>query len=428
MAVLANEWMECRTFGYDKLTANDGSAMDYFGRCVSISGDRAAVGAPYDGYNGMTSAGSVYLFEKGAGQWAQTVKVVNAAPVNYGFFGAAVAIEGDYLLIGARGEKDKGTDSGAAFIFHREGATWVPQPKLTAIDGASSDFFGYAVAISADFAMISSPYDDDLGSASGSVYVYKRNGSSWEYQQKLRAEDGSSNDHFGWVVAIDGNRAVAGAIHDDYGGNNTGSAYVFAYDQTSGVWQQEAKFIASDAVDNAAFGCAADIFDNFVVVGAKGATGAVAGSGAVYVFERVDGTWTQQGKLIAAEGKAAEEFGAAVAIDSNMIIAGTPGDSDNGNFAGAAYVFVRDGSGWSEQAKLAAFDGSANDVFGYAVSLDNRSLIVGASGDSVHGTSSGSAYVFEVGIEPSADLSGNGCVGVEDLADIADAWLNRISP
>jgi hypothetical protein len=141
-------------------------------------------------------------------------------------FGYSVAISGDTAVIGAHLDDDNGTDSGAAYVFVGSGSTWSEQQKLTASDGAGGDHFGYSVAVSGDTAVIGAHQDDDNGSESGSAYVFVRSGSTWTQQQKLTALDAAQDDEFGYGVAVSGNTAVTGAYRDDDNGSSSGSAYI----------------------------------------------------------------------------------------------------------------------------------------------------------------------------------------------------------
>ncbi|MDP6583398.1 MAG: FG-GAP repeat protein, partial [Anaerolineales bacterium] len=139
----------------------------------------------------------------------------------------SVAIDGNLAIVGVRYDDDNGYNSGSAYIFRFDGSTWQEEAKLTADDGASEDLFGCSVAISGDVALIGSRYDDDNGYNSGSAYIYRFNGiDTWQQEAKLLASDGASSDYFGVSVAIDGNLAIIGAYGDDDNGWDSGSAYI----------------------------------------------------------------------------------------------------------------------------------------------------------------------------------------------------------
>jgi hypothetical protein len=180
--------------------------------------------------------------------WMEEQKIL-ASDGNAGdFFGYSVSISGDYAIVGATYGNGNVIDSGSAYIFKRDGTNWVEQQKLTASDGAANDWFGYSVSIDGDYAIVGAYGDDDNGNASGSVYIFKWDGTNWVKHQKLLASDGDTNDQFGWSVSISGDYAIVGAIYDDDKGTNSGSAYIF---QRDGVgWSQQAKILASDGNAN----------------------------------------------------------------------------------------------------------------------------------------------------------------------------------
>jgi len=273
----------------------------------------------------------------------------------------------------------------------------VQQARLTAVDGAAGDEFGWSVAISGDTAVVGAPYDDIGANADqGSAYVFVRSGVTWGQQQKLSAADGAADDFFGCSVAIAGDSAVVGACGDDVGANaNQGSAYVFV---RSGVtWGQQAKLTAADGAANDTFGCSVAIAGETAVVGAPNDdVGATANQGSAYVFVRSGVTWTQQQKLVAGDGAVYDNFGSSVAIAGETAVMGAPNHDVGAHSAqGSAYAFVRSGTTWSEQTQLVAADGATDDWFGYSVALSGDTAVVGAYWDNVGArTAQGSAYVF----------------------------------
>jgi hypothetical protein len=213
--------------------------------------------------------------------------------------------------------------------------------------------------------------------------------------QKLLAGDGAVNDWFGGRVAVDGDTAVIGAYGDDDKGAESGSAYVFVR-SADGTWSQQAKLTADDGVDDDRFGCSVAVSGDTAVIGAMFDDDKGAESGSAYVFVRsADGTWSQQVKLTADDGAADDWFGIRVAVDGGTVVVGAYGDNDKGDSSGSAYVFVRAANGtWSQQAKLIAADGAASDYFGYRVAVSGDTAVIGAMYDDDKGDGSGSAYVF----------------------------------
>ena len=145
-------------------------------------------------------------------------------------FGNSVAVDGDTVVVGARFGDGVSTDTGSAYVFRWNGTDWA-EHKLTASDGAGSDWFGASVAVDGDTVVVGAYLDDDDGSSSGSAYVFRWNGTGWA-EHKLTASDGAQNDWFGASVAVDGDTVVVGAWGDDDDGSSSGSAYVFRPDGT----------------------------------------------------------------------------------------------------------------------------------------------------------------------------------------------------
>ena len=226
-----------------KLLANDGKEADQFGRDVSISGDFAIVGT----FRSDNSAGKAYVFGRTGSQWNQIGSSIMAGTPSSGdVFGDNVAISGDYAIVSAVGDNETGNFSGAAYIFQNQGASWGEIQKLTASDADESDVFGGDVAIDGNFAIIGAPL-----AGPGKAYVFELQGSLWQEVDILTASDASLSDNFGRSVAISGDFAIVGAHLDDDNGDASGSAYVFQRNGSS--WNQAAKLTPSDGVENGFF-------------------------------------------------------------------------------------------------------------------------------------------------------------------------------
>ena len=313
-------------------------------------------------------------------------------------FGSSVAISGDYAIIGAS-YKTIGSNGyqGAAYVFVRSGGTWIEQARLTANDGAATNRFGISVAISGDYAIVGAS-GKTIGSNSGqgAAYVFVRNGSNWIQQAQLTANDGAAGDSFGTSVAISGDYVLIGASGDNVASYaNLGAAYVFV--QSGGIWTQQAKLAADDGAANDDFGTSVAISGDYAIVGAysNGFFGAV-NQGSAYVFVRNGSNWTQQTKL-SHNGAADDFFGGSVAISGNYAIVGAYGKTVGSNSdQGAAYVFVRSGTNWTYQAQLTASDGAAGDYFGTSVAISGDYVLVGAYKKRVGGTiGQGAVYIFK---------------------------------
>jgi len=316
-----------------KLTASDGVAIDYFGSSVSLSGDTAVIGAWGDDDKGSGS-GSAYVFKRSGSTWSQQAKLTASDGAASDLFGVSVSLSGDTAVIGAYGDDDKGSASGSSYVFFRSGSTWSQQAKLTASDGAADDNFGNYVAVSSNTAIVGSYKDDDNGSASGSSYVFFRSGSTWSQQAKLTAGDGAASDFFGRSIAISSDTAIIGADGDDDSGSGSGSSYVFTRSGTA--WSQQAKLTAGDGTANSGFGLSVSISGDTALIGAYGDN---SYAGSAYVFTRLGSTWTQKNKLLASDGAANDTFGSKVSIYGETYLIGAPTDADNGTSSGSIYIF-----------------------------------------------------------------------------------------
>jgi IPT/TIG domain/Bacterial Ig-like domain (group 3)/Fibronectin type III domain/FG-GAP repeat len=399
-----------------------------FGSSVAISADgsTALVG-------GSLYAGAAWVFTRANGVWVQQgSKLTPNDETGAGNFGESVALssDGNTALIG-------GPSEDAAWVFTRSGGVWTQQgSKLTSSDATAccGPHFGTSVALSSDgnTALIGGPYDNSYG---GAAWVFARSGSTWTQQgSKLTATDETGHSEFGGAVALsaDGNTALIGGAADnyDFGGSPSGAigaAWVFT--RSGSTWtQQGAKLTGSGETGDGSFGSS-------VALSSDGNTALIGGPrdhfqpspvfyiGAAWVFTRSGSTWTQQGaKLTANDESGGAYFGAGVALSSDGNTALVDGPRDN-NAAGAAWLFTRSGSTWSQQgAKLAVGGTSGSPLAGsVALSSNATTLMVGGAGPNAS-----SAWVFAElpvasGVSPavgppgggtSVTISGSGFAGV----------------
>ena len=311
----------------------------------------------------------------------------------------AIDVDGDWLVVGSAAATGAATDSGAAFVYRREFGVWSLHETLTASDGAKSDDFGYAVSISGDTLAIGAFRDDDLGVSSGSVYVYALVGSSWVEQAKLLAADGAAVDRFGFAVALDGDTLFVGAPRDDDLGTLSGSVYVFT-DPGSG-WSQTQKLLASDGRVRAEFGFSLDLDGDAALIGSPryDPTPSIqTAHGKAYAFRRTAGVWAEEAGLVASDTDPSDRFGTDVGLSGDVAVVGAPlaeaGTPSNGNNDGAAYVFEYGGGVWNETAilRLSVFQQYA--VFGTTVAVDGDTLLVGVPGLDVLEINEGGASLY----------------------------------
>jgi hypothetical protein len=489
-------------------------AGDQFGYSVAVSGNTVVVGAPNEDSSttgvqagagtpneSVTNAGAAYVFVRGAGVWSQQAYLKPAAVGTTQFgdgFGLSVAVAGDTVVVGAWGEDSSTTgvqagagapndalgasgNSGAAGIFVRSGTTWSQEAYAKASNAPTGtgylDDFGYSVAVSGNTVVVGAPNEDssttgvqagagatfdESATNAGAAYVFVRSDGVWTQQAYLKpAAVGTSQagDQFGRSVAVADDTVVVGATHEDSSttgvqagagspnesSSNAGAAYVFV--RSDGVWTQQA-YLKPAAVDvfqgGDLFGSSVAVSGDTVVVGAiledSSTLGVQAGAGtpnasasdagAACVFVRSGTTWSQQAYLKPAAvgtSQVNDQFGRSVAVAGDTVVvgaahedsstlgvqagAGTPDDEYNHD-AGAAYVFVRSGTTWSQQAYLkpaAVGTSQAGDLFGISVAVSGDTVVVGAAGEdsgttgvqagagtifNESATNAGAAYVF----------------------------------
>jgi hypothetical protein len=377
-----------------KLTASDGVSNDLFGEIVSISGNVAIVGARWNDNNG-TNSGAAYVYEKNivTGLWEQKQKLTASDGAAGDQFGFSVSVSGNVAIVGAYTDDDKGTDSGSAYLYEKNIASglWEEKKKLTASDGAAGDLFGFSVTVSGNVAIVGARQNI---SNSGSAYVYEKNIASglWEEKQKLAASDGAADDQFGYSVSVSGHVAIVSARLDDDNDSNSGSAFIYEKNIATGLWEQKQKLTASDGAAGDQFGQGVSVSGNVTIVSAVWDDDKGTDSGSAYVYEKniTSGLWEQKQKLTASDGTTGDNFGKSVSVSGNVAIV-------SANNSGSAYLYEKNiASGlWEEKKKLTASDGAIEDVFGNFVSVSGDVAIVGAKFDDDNGWRSGSAYIFE---------------------------------
>lgn len=396
-----------------KLVGSTVAEDDTYGSPAAISGDHAIVGAHDDDTNGEGS-GAAYVFEKdGAGSWIERAKLLASDGLEFDHFGEAVSISGTFAIVGARDEETGNTGSGSAYVFERDDVgAWVERTKLTASDADGGDHFGYAVAISGDRAIVGAPDEDDEGSNAGAVYVYELNEGVWLEVAKLTAADAFADDGFGKSVSISGDRAIAGA--PGKGGfrvSAPGKAYIFER-SAEGTWLQVTRLSAPEGGEDDKFGISVSISGEHAIVGAPGLVDPRSGaaSGSAYVFERdAGGSWLEEARLTLAADAPAGGLGSAVSIsaDRAIVSGGVP--------PGAALVFRREGGEWTPGPALVPSD----PVPASSVGISGDHAILGAFNHAAG--ASRAAYVFEnpCAGQPDGTPCDDGlhCTGTESCVD-----------
>jgi len=312
---------ELRTiYETQKLIAPDPDAGDRFGTAVSVSGNLAIVGSKYDdvGTGAFIGSASIYAFD--GTSWNFQAKLSASDGVGFGYFGSAVAISGNMVLVGAPSDSTVGMGSGAVYVFIFDGTAWNQQAKIVDPNEAGGSQFGFSLALSGNTALIGAWNDNNKGAA----YIFTFDGTAWSEQAKLTASDGELSDLFGWSVSLSENRALVGAYEND---SFTGAAYVFSFDGST--WSQEAKLTGLDVRVGDRFGWAVSISGDVALVGAPDRGHA---RGAAYIFGFDGATWTQQTKLTIPGATPADSFGSSVVLSDRVALIGAHRLYDSGGY------------------------------------------------------------------------------------------------
>ena len=380
---------------HQKLNASDAVGGDQFGTTLAMSGDYAIVGAPRKDDVGNNS-GAAYIFTRQGTEWVEQAKLVAPDARQGDYFGISVAIDGDTALVGGHRINKPMADAGSVYVFERLGNSWIQTAWLTAPDATRFAYFGFSVGIDGDTAIIGATRDDEAGSDAGAAYVFVRNGIQWTLQQKLLGNNTESEDNFGYAVDVDGDFAIVASPKN----KGSGAAYIYSRDGTK--WQQKRnririRMIPIDPDGASAFGISVDISGETAVIGA---TGGVVGQdvvGAAYVFTQNEPPfWNQHTKLVAGDRRGGDQLGFAVAISGNEVITGAPKHSAGGLASGAAYIFEQKEDGaWVETIKLSDGETASEDQFGISVSISGNLAVAGAQQDDDIEPNAGAAYIFE---------------------------------
>ena len=413
---------------------------DHFGGSVAVWGDTVAVAAEQEdsnatGVNGNESdnsaigSGAVYVFVRSGATWSQQAYLKASNTEAGDRFGTSISLSRNTLVVGAVGEDSNATgvngnqsdntaaDKGAAYVFVRNGTTWSQQAYLKPSNDGYS--FGGSVSVSVNTIVVGATSEDSNATGvngnqgntgannSGAAYVFVRNGTTWSQQAYLKASNTEANDTFGWSVAVSDNTVAVGAVGEasnatgvngnqsDNSAASSGAVYVFARSGTT--WSQQAYLKASNTDAQDHFGFSVAVAGSTVVVGAyfessNGSQGdnSLLHSGAAYVFVRSGTIWSQQAYLKASNPGVNDWFGYSVSVSGNIVVVGAYGESSNatginGNQSdnssidsGAAYVFVRSGTTWSQQAYVKASNTDAGDAFGLSVAVSGSTAVIGA--------------------------------------------------
>ena len=348
--------------------------LAFFGFALDLDGDRALVGA-FDN-RGLSDGGVAYVYERAGTEWSETARLVPADRASGDDVGFSVALDGDRALVGAINDDDDGQTSGSATLFESDGAGWAEAATLT---GAGAEAFGWSVALDGDRALVGAI---EVAFQGGGAFVFERGPDGWA-QTALLLSDDFSDQRLGSAVALDGDRLVVTSLSRT--GGLPGRVHVFESDGTDWVRTQ---IIAAPSPQASSFGHAVALDGDRLVVGAYGADG---GAGAAYVYDALDGAWSLTDRL-AAPG--ADGFGWSVALRGSRAAVGATGSD-------SAHLFALEDGAWMETDRIEA--GAPGGWYGSDVALGDGRLLVGASGEAVGPVDSGAAYAYALPAQVAAE-------------------------
>ena len=373
-----------------RLVNPDRSEDDFFGASVAVDGDTMVIGANRAEVGSGAFAGAAYVFESVDGRWVWTQTITSSNATDGDLFGNSVDIDGNTIVVSAANEGAE--REGAAYVFVQADGVWVEQARLGLDDSNAFDGFGGSVAVDGDTIVVGAVRGEGPSVDEGAVYVFNRANGRWTQQATLNASDGETGNRFGEKVAIDDDTILVGSPR----AQDSGAAYVFA--NSGGAWAQEAILLAGNAGSGAEFGDSLALSGDTAIVGApRSVGGGIDLAGAAYVYTRVGTFWSEQQVLVGSDTATGDFFGAAVAIDEDHAVVGATFGDSAGGAAGSAYLFALTGTQWMEQQTFGSSAPAVSDRFGAAVDLDLGAgvFVVGAPSFDVDGLSdSGAANVF----------------------------------
>ena len=415
------------TFGWSVeavLESADAETGDRFGERVALHGDTVVVGAPRDDWVAGTGAiGGAYVFVRSSSGWSEQAKFVASDGEHGDEFGYAVAVYEDTAIVGAWGNPPLGS----AYVFVRNAGIWSEQAHLQpGLEGGGGGF-GYSVAVHGDTAVIARPWEGSGGSMAGCVYVYVRSGSQWIQQQKIFRNEARAS--FGSALAMQEDVVLIGAPWAYHLGYSCGVAYL--YTRSGGTWAERARLAPADYTRADLFGWRVGLDRSTAVIGAPLEDHCFNPCGAAYVFEEAASGWTQQAKITASNGDQDDSFG-EVAIWGNAAIIGAYRADQSAPAAGAAYLYLRHGTIWSERGIIDSSPPVVGAEFGRAVSVRNGLAVIGSPflGGSV--PNSGVAYVISFDqaavADSRTDVQGLNLLGLECEAPVVGTtWLATVN-
>ncbi len=391
-----------------RLPTGTGSSGDFFGVSVAMDGNIAMIGALNDTTAGGAASGAVYVFEQENGQWIQKTILAPDAGSAGSAFGSIMALSGNTVVMGIPTEDRPGQtlDSGSVYVFVRSGAGWTKQAKILDPTVLSSQNFGRMVEVDGSTLAISA--SDPANNNRGAIYIYTRTGTTWSIQQVLREQDGTFDYYnLGRSLALNGDTLAAG----ESGGSN-GLVKIFT---RSGVtWTLRTKIESGRVLGDTGYAASIALSGNTLLIGSYQEPGDLFRTGAAYFYTGSGATWTLQTKVVPADGLSEERFGLGVALEGDLALIGRPGTRVSGiNFAGSLSVYRRSGGTWTFASQALPQTPISNLSFGAASAISGGRVIIGLGRTTTDaGSTAGVANLYSVS-DGNLVLQGQLTAGVE---------------
>lgn len=381
----------------EKVQPNSLVNGDGFGGATCLIGDMLIVGAPFKDFGGADSVGSIQYFKRIADSWTYQGEIESPDGASQDYFGFSLDFNGTHLVVGAPFNDENGLNAGAVYIYEFDGTTFNFVKKNMAGSGAAGDEYGRSVSIGDTTIIVGSPQDDDLATNAGAAYVYRWDNNNWTELQKVTSSFVEfGNEFFGYSVDLHNDRFIVGATLDDDAATDAGTAFVYTFDGS--LWQFEAKLSPSDGASSHSFGFSTSINDSILIVGAFGANNTVPSAGAAYIFRRNGTVWTEEEILFQDDVDIDDWFGFDVEIEGNTAIVTALNNDEFVSNGGSVYLIRYDEllDEWIIEYNDFADDGLLNWRYGFSCSLDGLNYVVGAIGATGTTVKSGAVYYYDI--------------------------------
>jgi hypothetical protein len=397
---------------------------DAFGYVIAVDGDTLVVGAcgedsaasgsnGDDTSNGVIESGAVFVYQRSNGQWQQSAYLKAPTADRAEYFGGAVAVRGNTMLVGATRASLYVTDAagtpdrpGLVYVYERAGADWT-NTAVIASQSARPDLFGFAIELDDIGAVIGAPFDSADGDRSGAVYSVTK-ASGWQDLKRLSAPEPKRGGSFGWSFALEGDSLLVGAPSQASAlAPGVGNAYMFS--RAGNSWELSQKLSGGPQASGASFGYALALQGNTAVVSAPfpglphANNTATTPHGLAFVYERGGGAWMLASQLESPTAKNNDYFGISVALAGNSLLVGASGDPSAARGfdgdpnagallnAGAFHAFARDRDGWTATTYVKPSSAREDTLFGEEIEISGDTIVVGAE----HDAQGGAVWVFE---------------------------------